>query len=472
MSRSCGHSRDQYQYLNPMDLRRIYFQPLLFPILFFGLTILAGGALLCQPVCLHNGQVLSWTDGLFTACSATCVTGLAVVDTGTVFSTVGQGVILALIQIGGLGIMSLASLALYLFRQRVTLTDRIAVGQNLLQDSSFHLGRFLLKIVVGTFAIELAGAFLLQLATGGAMSLPSAVFHSVSAFCNAGFSLYGDSLTRWADNVPVNLVFICLIVLGGIGFFVMTDVVDWVVHRISPGSRGAHKFLSWYSRVVVRTTLYLIVGGTAAIFFGQWWGQPQQHSLGHVLLTSLFQSVSCRTAGFNTVDIGGLADVTLLFMMALMFIGAAPGSCGGGIKVTTFRIVLAFLHAELLGRDQAVVGRIAASREAVRKAMSLAAFSVLLVCGAVIVLSISERWGVHGAQIQPTLVAIGFEVVSAFATAGLSMGLTPHLSLVGKYVIITLMFIGRLGPLVFVGVLSTLNKRVAYSRPESDLLIG
>ena len=455
-----------------MNLRRIYFQPLLFPIFFFGLTILAGGIILCLPICLAGGQALSWTDGLFTACSATCVTGLAVVDTGTVFSTFGQGVILALIQIGGLGIMSLASLALYLFRQRVTLTDRIAVGQNLLQDSSFHLGRFLLKIVIGTFVIELAGAFLLQLATKGAMSLPSAVFHSVSAFCNAGFSLYDDSLTRWADSLPVNLVVICLIVLGGIGFFVMSDLVDWVVHRIGSGRKGPHKFLSWYSRVVVRTTLYLIIGGTAAIFIGQWWGQPHQYSPGHVLLTSLFQSVSCRTAGFNTVDLAGLADVTLLFMMVLMFIGAAPGSCGGGIKVTTFRIVLAFLHAELLGRDQAVVGTIAASRESVRKAMSLAAFSVLLVCGAVIVLSISERWGVPGTQVEPTLVAIGFEVVSAFGTAGLSMGLTPQLSLVGKYVIITLMFIGRLGPLVFVGVLSTLNKRVAYRRPESDLLIG
>jgi len=455
-----------------MNLRRIYFQPLLFPIIFFGLTILAGGALLCLPICLRAGHVLSWTDALFTACSATCVTGLVVVDTGTVFSSFGQGVILALIQIGGLGIMSLASLALYLFRQRVTLTDRIAVGQNLLQDSSFHLGRFLLKIVVGTFVIELAGAFLLQLTTRGAMSLPSAIFHSVSAFCNAGFALYGDSLTRWADSVPVNLVIIGLIVLGGIGFFVMTDVVDWVVHRIGPGRRGPHKFLSWYSRVVVKTTIYLIVGGTLAIFIGQWWGQPHQLSLGHVLLTGLFQSVSCRTAGFNTVDIGGLTDVTLLFMMALMFIGAAPGSCAGGIKVTTFRIVLAFLHAELLGRDQAVVGKIAASREAVRKALSLAAFSVLLVCGAIIVLSISERWGLPRTQIQPTLLAISFEVVSAFATAGLSMGLTPHLSLVGKYVIITLMFIGRLGPLVFVGVLSTLNRRVAYSRPDSDLLIG
>jgi len=455
-----------------MNLRRIYFQPLVLPIIFFGLTILAGGVLLCRPFCLRAGHVLSFTDALFTSCSATCVTGLVVVDTGTVFSSFGQAVILALIQIGGLGIMSLASLALYLFRQRVTLTDRIAVGQNLLQDSSFHLGRFLLKIVAGTFVIELAGAFLLTMATRGVMSLPSAVFHSVSAFCNAGFALYDDSLTRWADNVPVNFIIIGLIVLGGIGFFVMTDVVDWFLHRVGSCRQKPHKFLSWYSRVVLKTTLYLIVGGTLAIFIGQWWGQPHQYSIGHGLLTGFFQSVSCRTAGFNTIDIGRLTDVTLLSMMALMFIGAAPGSCAGGIKVTTFRIVLAFLHAELLGRDQAVVGKIAASRETVRKALSLAAFSVLLVCGATIVLSISERWGLPKTQIQPTLLAIGFEVVSAFATAGLSMGLTPHLSLVGKYVIIILMFIGRLGPLVFVGVLSTIKRRVAYSRPDSDLLIG
>ncbi len=201
-----------------MNFQRFLFQPLLFPIVFFGLTILAGGLLLSQPVSLAPGYSISLTNALFTAASATCVTGLTVVDTGSAFSSFGQGIILFLIQVGGLGIMSLTSLAMYLFRQRVTLTDRIAVGQNLLQDPRFHLGRFLLRIVCWTFGIELAGAGLLFVTTSGEMSLPSALFHSISAFCNAGFALYGDSLSRWSDNVSVNMVFITLIILGGIGF--------------------------------------------------------------------------------------------------------------------------------------------------------------------------------------------------------------------------------------------------------------
>ena len=357
-----------------MNIRRIFFQPLLIPIVFFGLAILLGSLLLCLPMSLRGGYELSWMDALFTAASATCVTGLAVVDTGGTFSFTGRLIILFLIQIGGLGIMSLTSLAMYLFRQRVTLTDRIAVGQNLLQDPSFHLGRFLLRIVAWTLVIELAGAGLLYVCTKGEMSFPAAVFHSVSAFCNAGFALYSDSLSRWADDTSVNMVVIVLIILGGIGFFVMTDVAGWLSYRFSFRRKGPRKLLSWYSTVVLRTSFFLIVFGTLAIFITEWVVQTHEHSLHEAVLASLFQAVSCRTAGFNTMPIGDLTNVTLLLMVALMFIGAAPGSCGGGIKVTTFRVLIAFLRAELRGRDQAVIGRMAASREAVRRALSLLPF--------------------------------------------------------------------------------------------------
>ncbi len=455
-----------------MKIKRLLFQPLLFPILFFGKTILAGSLLLILPVSLAEGSSLSWTDALFTAASATCVTGLTVVDTGTTFSGFGKTVILFLIQIGGLGIMSLTSLALYLLRQRVTLTDRLAVGQNLLQDPRFHLGHFLRRIVFWTLLIELIGAGLLYIFTKGEMQPGSALFHSVSAFCNAGFALYSDSLSCWSDNVPVNMIFIALIILGGIGFFVMVECAQWLSAQVSAKGRKSTQRLSWYSTVVLQTSLFLVIGGTLALFFTEYIVQAHDMSWPAALLASLFQAVSCRTAGFNTVPIAGLTNVTLLLMMGLMFIGAAPGSCGGGIKVTTFRVLLGFLRAELRDRKQAVIGRMAADRQTVRRALALFAFSVVIIAMAILILSISETGSISHSESRGEFLEIAFEVVSAYGTAGISTGLTPQLSTFGKYVIILLMFLGRLGPLLFVGVLHALQRRESFSRPESDLLIG
>jgi trk system potassium uptake protein TrkH len=453
-----------------MRLSRILLQPLSFPILFFGTAILIGSILLSLPVSLAPGFSIGWTDAFFTAASATCVTGLTVVDTGTTFSPVGQGIILFLIQIGGLGIMTLTSLAMYLLRQRITLTDRIAVGQNLLQDPRFHLGRFLLNILALTLVIEACGAILLYLVAGDEMTLPIALFHSISAFCNAGFSLYSDSLSRWAGNLPVNLVFMALIFLGGIGFFVMIDSGRYLRNRFS--TNAPRQRLSWYSSMVIKTSILLIVGGGVLLFIFE--GITRQNSLGPgtALLTGFFQAVTCRTAGFNTVDIGNLSNVALLVMMVLMFIGASPGSCGGGIKVTTFRVLLAFVRAELQGRDQAVIGNLAADRETVRRALSLFAFAVIIIVSAIMILCISETGTLSHSATRGQFLEITFEAISAYATVGLSTGLTPALSITGKYVVIALMFIGRLGPLLFIGALHTFQQREAFSRPESDLLIG
>jgi len=447
---------------------RLVLQPLFFPILFFGLAILAGSVLLLLPFSLAPGRELSWLDALFTATSATCVTGLAVVDTGSFFSPLGQRIILVLIQVGGLGIMTLASLTLYLLRKRITLTDRVAVGQNLLQDPGFHLGRFLLQVVGMTLGIELAGALLLYAVSAGAMDPFAALFHSVSAFCNAGFSLYPDSLSRWAGNWPVNLAFILLITLGGLGFFVLVDLGRWGMAGLKGMVRGARRRpyrLNWYSVVVLRASLGLSLAGAVFLLVAILAGPAPAGKPGSILLTALFQSVTCRTAGFNTVVVGDLARGALLVMMGLMFIGAAPGSCAGGIKVTTFRVLVAHLVSELRGRDQVVLGRMAVRRETVRRAVVLFTFSALLVIGAIFVLCLSEAGEVR-------FLDIAFEAVSAFGTAGLSTGLTPRLSGTGKGVIILLMFMGRLGPLVFLGVLQSLARREAFARPESDLLIG
>ena len=455
-----------------MKLKRLVFQPLFFPILLFGLTILVGSLLLCLPFSLAENHSLSWTDALFTATSATCVTGLAVMDTGSTFSHVGQLIILFLIQAGGLGIMTLTSLAMYLFRQKVTLTDRIAVGQNLLQDPRFRLGRFLLSIVLLTFTLELIGAGLLLLATNGEMQFYPALFHAVSAFCNAGFALYSDSLSQWSDNLPVNLIFAGLIILGGIGFFVMVETSQWLFNRIRPGHLKRRVQLGWYSKVVLQTSFYLVIGGTAVIFFTEFIVQTHSGSWNTALLESFFQAVTCRTAGFNTVPIDDLTNVTLLIMMGLMFVGAAPGSCGGGIKVTTFRVLVSFLRAELRGTDQTIIGRMAVKRDSVRRALSIFSFSAVIIGSAILILSLTETGGLAHSDTRGQFLGISFEVVSAYGTAGISTGITSTLSTFGKFIIILLMFLGRLGPLLFVGVLQTIQSRQLFSRPDSDILIG
>ncbi|BCO09527.1 potassium transporter TrkH [Desulfolithobacter dissulfuricans] len=452
---------------------RLTIHPLLFPILFFGLTILIGAVLLHSDYS-RGTSAISWIDALFTATSATCVTGLAVVDTGTVYSRFGQTVILVLIQVGGLGIMTLTSLAMYLLRQRVSLTDRIAVGQNLLHDPSFHLGRFLISIVLLTLGIEALGAVLLPLASGGGMDSYLAVFHAVSAFCNAGFSLYPDSLMRWQSSLPVNLVFIALIVLGGIGFSVLVETGTWLGARTRQAVTHTRRpvRLTWYTRVVLQTTLFLIVFGWLLVYVADYALYERSLPTATALLVSLFQSVTSRTAGFNTVGIEHMTNVSLLVIIFLMLIGAAPGSCGGGIKVTTFRVMVAFFVAQIRGREQVVVGSIATSRETLNRALVLTLFSVSIICVAVLLLSVTEGGEVPHIQSRGQLLEIVFEVVSAFATTGLSTGLTPTLSLPGKCIIIALMFIGRLGPLLFIAVLQNIQRRESYFRPEGDLLIG
>jgi trk system potassium uptake protein TrkH len=454
-----------------MVRRKKFISPLLFPILFFGIAIVSGAVLLYLDGTTSEGRI-SWIDALFTATSATCVTGLAVLDTGSAFSRYGQEVILFLIQIGGLGVMTLASLAMYLLRQRVSLTDRIAVGQNLLHDSGFRLGRFLIAIVLITLLIEGIGAGLLYVLLPGEITPFSAIFHAVSAFCNAGFSLNADSLMPWHDRWGVNFVFIGLIIIGGIGFSVIVESLKWVESRLPGKNKRKRLRFSWYSRVVLSTSAMLVIGGAAVLFFTEHIAFTRGVPLSTAALTSLFQSVTCRTAGFNTVEIREMTNVSLLVMMFLMMVGGAPGSTAGGIKVTTLRVMAAFYRAHLVGRRQAVIGNIAAGRQTVNKALTLALYSLLLVSFAVLLLHITEGGDLPHAGSRGLLLEIGFEVTSALGTAGLSTGLTSVLTVPGKCIIMLLMFIGRLGPLIFLAVVQEYQKEELIARPESDLLIG
>ncbi len=447
---------------------KLRISPYAYPIIFFGAVILSGAFLLHMNFSVKNGHI-SWIDALFTATSATCVTGLTVVDTGTVFTKIGQSIILILIQVGGIGIMTISSLIFYLWSKRISLTDRIAVGEGLLHDPSFSLGDFLVKLSLMVFIIEGLGTIFLFLFSNPHMSFYSALFHSISAFCNAGFSLYSDSLIRFKGNIPVNIIIMMLIILGGLGFSVLLELFFYLKARL----KKIHHRLSWHTYVVLSTTCFLIIGGSLMIFLSEYFGQNMSGSFIESILTSVFQSVTCRTAGFNTLDIPHMTNTSLFIMIMLMFIGGGPGSCAGGIKVTTFRVILSYSWSQLFRKGkQAVIGRFAVKKDDINKAIILFIFSSALIIISVMVLNITEGGEMPHIFLRGLFLEILFEAISAFGTVGLSTGLTPHLTFLGKCVIIFLMFVGRLGPILFLSFIQYIQEEPHFSWPEEDLLIG
>jgi len=442
-----------------------FLSPAVLPVYFFAATILLGGALLHLPISL-NGSHLTWVDAMFTSVSATCVTGLIVVDTGTVFSKFGQTVIAVLIQVGGLGVMTYTSLVFYMWRRRVSLTDRIAVGQSLQGDPSFKLGRFLVQLFLVCFGIEALGAVAMYAFSLGELDWFSSFFHSVSAFCNAGFSLYPDSLMRFSGNLPINLLFMTLIFLGGIGFYVLVELPGFFGAALR--GRPLRGALSWQGSLVVRTSLWLILIGWVVFFLIE----QRQDGLATALLQSLFQSVTARTAGFNTMDIGIMTDTSLFIMILLMVIGGSPGSCAGGIKTTTLRVLLGFAVSQIKGRDQVVVEGYGVDAPTVNKAMTLVIFAFVLIMCSVFILTVTEGANQPHQQVRGKFMELFFEASSAFGTVGLSTGLTPRLSTPGKFIIMMLMFVGRLGPIVFLTMLQAWQTRERFKRAEKSMLIG
>lgn len=455
--------------------RRKILNPFVLPVVLFAVTILAGTFVLCLPVSTA-GEGIFWVDALFTATSATCVTGLIVVDTGSFFSGFGQTMILVMIQLGGLGIMTYASLIFYLWRKKISITDNIALGQTLLHSHGFSLGKFLQKMVLTVVGLELIGAVVLYFLSPAEFSPFSALFHAVSAFCNAGFSLFSDSLVRFQDNLFVNLCFMILIVLGGLGFGVLLEVSGLYRPRFSRGRTGLRKtaHISWHSRIVLSTTLFLILFGWVALILTEPAGRVEgsEAGWGTHILAGLFQSVTSRTAGFTTVDIGYMTNASLLILILLMFIGGSPASCAGGIKTTTFRSILAFAWSSIKGRQQVVVDKFALDRETVNKMLALVIFSLLLILSSVFLLLLVEGGGKPHPQAHGLFQDLLFECVSAFATVGLSTGLTPNLSTAGKCVLIILMFTGRLGLILFLSLLQSWQKTEHFSRAEDSLMVG
>lgn len=454
-----------------MKRRRKMIPPILLPAIFFGLAVCVGALALHLPMSVNGGDI-SWSDALFTATSAVCVTGLAVKDTGAFFSQFGQSIILVLIQIGGLGIMTFSCLTFYLWRQKISLTDRIAVGQAFSPEHAVNLGGLLKKILLCTVLVEATGTLLIYGFAPSPISWYGALFHAVSAFCNAGFSLNADSLMAWKGQWSINLIFMGLIILGGLGFSVIIELYNFAAHHFVRTRSGKRWRFSWHASIVIKSSIFLILFGWGTIFLAENVGYRSDQPFFESVLTALFQSVTCRTAGFNTVDIGMMTNVSLLIMLILMFIGGAPGSCAGGIKVTTFRVICSFVTAQLKGRSQIVIGRYAVEPQTINRALILVVFVIVLILTSTMALLITEGGAVPHPQSRGTFMEVMFEVVSAFGTVGLSIGLTPRLSMPGKWLITCLMFIGRLGPLIFLSAIYEIRREQFFKFAEDSVQIG
>ncbi len=448
-------------------------QPARFIAIGFLVIILVGAILLTCPFATRSGETVSFVEGLLTATSATCVTGLAVVDTGSFWSVWGKLIILILIQIGGLGFMSLAAMVSLMFRRSLGIRERLLLAESINTVGVDGILRMIRYMLFGTFLCEGAGAALLSIRFvpeyGFGKGVFYSIFHSISAFCNAGFDILGtveqpfSSLSTYATDSFVNLVIMLLIVFGGIGFLVWEDVF----------TQSNPKRWKLHTKLVFSVTGFLLAFGFLGYLLLEW-NNPL--TLGQFegiqkLLPAAFMSVTTRTAGFSTFDITGMGMPSKALTMLLMFIGGSPGSTAGGIKTTVFGVAILSLYSVLRGRNYIHVFHRRLNSNVMLRAIVVIVLGICFVCaGTFLIVGLENR----AQAISPATSNALFEAISAFATVGLSMNLTPLLSPPSLLVICVLMFVGRVG--IFTVLLSLMMKQgqadSSYRYPEERLLIG
>jgi trk system potassium uptake protein len=434
----------------------------------FLVLILLGTALLKLPAATPPARSIGWIDALFTATSATCVTGLAVRDTGTEFTLFGQLVILGLIQAGGLGLLTFSLFILALFRGRVSLAQRSIFEQTLANRAGNRLWPVLRLVILFTFATEGIGALLLFLRwfpeMGAGRAAYYGVFHSVSAFCNAGFGLRPDSLTAWRGDPWVVLTVSALIVLGGLGFFTVYEVVE---------SRKMRTPISVHSKLALTVSTVLIVLGTVLIWLLEAGRSFSGMGEGEKLLAAFFQSVTTRTAGFNTVNLAQLAPGTLFLMTLLMFIGGSPGSCAGGIKTTTVGVLVMATLTRLRGHVHVNAFRRTLREVTVNNALTVALWGALGAVAALFALILLQSPGGSVAEERSLFFDYLFETISALATVGLSTGITAELSPASRLLVSLLMFFGRMGPLTLASSLAGSQGAVDdWEYAQEEVMLG
>ncbi|MAZ30583.1 MAG: ATPase [Flavobacteriales bacterium] len=437
----------------------------------FILLILIGTGLLMMPEMTYRTNPISWFDAFFTSISATCVTGLIIHDTATFFTQKGHIILMLLIQLGGLNIISFATLFTVFSRKGLGIKHQSIIHENSSADSLFSSKGLVRKIFFLSLFIEIIGGILLYFnwnQSPGSEQLKDplfySIFHSISAFNNAGFSLFTEGMNSPAlqSSFNIHIIIAVLVFFGGIGFPVISEIFNR--KRILKSLKSVRKSLKLSTRISFYTSLFLVAFGACMFYFLEQGNSLNGMSMKGQLVTSLFQSISARTAGFNTVDFSSIGIPMLIIFIFLMFIGASPGSTGGGIKTSTFTLIIYSAINTIRGNKKIEIGERSISSDLLQKAFSIFLFSMISVFISIFILSISD--GNLG------IMAIIFETVSAFSTVGLTTGITPELSFVGKIVIMICMFVGRIGTLTLAFAISTKVKTNNYQYPKAHITIG
>jgi len=444
-------------------MRKRAFQPAQVLAISFILTILVGTLLLLLPFSTKSGHI-SVIDALFTSTSAVCVTGLLVQDTPTYFSQAGQVIILILFQLGGLGIMTFSTLFLLTAGKRISIKDKIMVQESFHHAAPKDFKSLILNIFYFTLLIEFAGTLALFFRFLRDYPWPRALylsfFHAVSGFCNAGFSLFSDSFVSFKRDPWVNLTLISLIVLGGLGFLVLQEGKEIFLNLFKRRKRR----LALHTKLVLVLTLILIVFSFVLFYLIEGNHSLKTFSAKEKILSSIFQVVTPRTAGFNTIDLSYLSSAAVFLLILLMFIGASPGSTGGGVKTSTMGVIFAFLKSKITARESVSVFYRTLPPPIITRAFTVISLSLTVIFLASFILFLSEP----GASMREVL----FEVFSAFSTVGLSLGITPKLSTLGKLVITLTMYVGRIGPLTLLYAFSRPRALGRYEYVEESVMIG
>ncbi|WDV47326.1 TrkH family potassium uptake protein [Clostridiaceae bacterium M8S5] len=430
-------------------------------VLGFGALILIGATLLNLPMASVSGKSVGFIDALFTSSSAVCVTGLVVVNTALHWTLFGKIVILILIQVGGLGFMTMATLVALLLGRKITLKDRLIIQEELNQFTLSGLVKLTKYVIISTLMLEALGAFFLSLKFvpiyGVAQGIWFGIFHSISAFCNAGFDIIGTSMELFVSSPIVNITIGLLVIIGGLGYTVYIDIT----------TQKRFKRWSLHTKLVMMVTGILLVLGFFAIMFLEY-NNPQtlgELSFGGKILASIFQSIVPRTAGFNSIDMGAITSTSAFIIIILMFIGGSPGSTAGGIKTTTIGAIVLSIISVIRGKKDVEILKRRVSTELVFRAIAVTGIAFSIVILVTMILTITEAG---------SFLDIVFETVSAFATVGLSRGLTPELTVIGRLVITVTMFIGRLGPLTmaFAFAKKRNENKGVYRYAEERIIVG
>lgn len=439
------------------------FQPAQFLTMSFVVAILVGTVLLLLPFSTKSGHI-SFVDALFTSTSGVCVTGLIVQDTGTYFTPIGQIIIMVLFQLGGLGIMTFSTLILLVAGKKISIKDKIIIQQKFSHTSHKDFKSLIRNIFFYTLLIEFVGAISFFIIWHKKFTVPKAifnsVFHSISAFCNAGFSLFSDSFLSYRGDTWINVTLILLIVLGGLGFLVLHDVND-----IFFGSARRKRIqISLHTKLILTMTFFLIVFSFIFFLLIEWNSSLGNFALKEKIFSSLFQVITARTAGFNTMNLNTLSFAVVFLLISLMFIGASPGSTGGGVKTSTIGVIVTFIRSKIMARNSVSLFYRTLPLELVMKAFMVVSLAIGIIFLSSFVLFLTQP--------GMSMREVFFEVFSAFGTVGLSLGITPKLSAVGKIVLILTMYIGRIGPLTLLYAFSRQKAYGKFEYVEETVMIG